>query len=498
MDQTTKPHVRPNRPFVRKLLRQFGRDEDGSMIVFSLFLIVVMLILGGMSVDFMRFESRRAMLQGVADRAALAAANLQNTKNANDVVVDYFAKAGLSEYLDGDPIVLQNANYRSVQVNAKMDLNTYFLKLVDIDQLQASGVSRAVEGVGEVEISLVLDISGSMGFETLNADGSGTGETKMQKLREAATAFVTTVLAPEYQDKISVSLIPYSQHVNAGPTLFNRLSTVHRHDFSHCIEFPDTEFSTTALNTSLIYEQGQNVQFNPLIVSGKYSNDTTEPVCPRYWFERITHVSQNIGVLTNQIAALEPRAGTSIFLGLKWGVALLDPSMRSVIAAGLDSAFTGRPVAYATPTSPNRTEKVIVLMTDGENQWSDYMRPEYYDTPSEYAHWNDFNWPYYRYNHLNSGSSVNATWSYTRYTAPGYPGFGTGTDGDVLLDNLCTAAKAQGITIFTIAFEATTHGAETMAKCASSPSHFFNSSGGELKAIFEAIAGQITELRLTQ
>ena len=57
-------------------LRRFRRDEDGSMIIFTLFLILMMLMVGGMAVDLMRFETNRSRLQATLDRAVLAAADL--------------------------------------------------------------------------------------------------------------------------------------------------------------------------------------------------------------------------------------------------------------------------------------------------------------------------------------------------------------------------------------------------------------------------------------
>jgi len=82
-------------------VNKFKTDEDGSLAVMSLFLIPMMLILGGMAVDFMRFESERAIIQDTADRAALAAANLEftNTGQGADRVQDFFEKAGLEEYV---------------------------------------------------------------------------------------------------------------------------------------------------------------------------------------------------------------------------------------------------------------------------------------------------------------------------------------------------------------------------------------------------------------
>ena len=62
-----------------KFARTFRKEEDGVMIAFSLFILLLMLIVGGMAVDFMRLEARRSLIQGVADRATLAAADLDQT-----------------------------------------------------------------------------------------------------------------------------------------------------------------------------------------------------------------------------------------------------------------------------------------------------------------------------------------------------------------------------------------------------------------------------------
>jgi Flp pilus assembly protein TadG len=59
--------------------RQFARGESGSLTIFSLFVILCMLMIGGLAVDFMRQESTRARLQSTLDRAILAAADMDQT-----------------------------------------------------------------------------------------------------------------------------------------------------------------------------------------------------------------------------------------------------------------------------------------------------------------------------------------------------------------------------------------------------------------------------------
>ena len=69
---------------------EFIRREDGSLIIFSLFLLIMMLMVAGMSVDLMRTETQRSRLQSTLDRAVLAGASLEQTLNSEDVVRDYF------------------------------------------------------------------------------------------------------------------------------------------------------------------------------------------------------------------------------------------------------------------------------------------------------------------------------------------------------------------------------------------------------------------------
>lgn len=45
---------------------RFRKDEDGGMIIFSLFMFVLVLTLAGLAVDLMRFETTRAK-SGMSD-----------------------------------------------------------------------------------------------------------------------------------------------------------------------------------------------------------------------------------------------------------------------------------------------------------------------------------------------------------------------------------------------------------------------------------------------
>ena len=467
------------------LIRNFLTSENGSMTIFALFLIPLMLILGGMAVDFMRYESKRALIQDTADRAALMAANLEFTHSgsADTVVNDYFAKAGMSEYLDGPAIVTENINSRTVEVNAKQPLNTFFLNYAGIEELETTANSIATQGVGNVEISLVLDISGSMRHGTRDADGNSTGQSKMAAMQAAARTFVNTALQDANKDRVSLTLVPYSEHVNIGKDMFDRMNTTELHNFSHCVDFADADFGNAGIDSSTVYNQAQHLDH--------WASGSTmwTPSCPSQDHQEVTAVSQDRPTLLAQIDKFEPYTMTSIFLGVKWGLAFLDPSTRSLVAPDVDAAFAGRPAAYQTDLDTVATRKVLVVMTDGQNTQTTRLKDEYYSAPSHYAHWGT--------NPVKTWANAN-TWNSSGYRNQMLETHYSNSEGNALLKASCDAAKEKGIQVFAVAFEATSNGETVMADCASSANHYFNTNGDDLSAVFAAIAEQVTDLRLTQ
>ena len=457
---------------LRRRLGHFARDESGFVTIFACFMIMMMVLVGGIGVDLMHNEMERTRLQNTLDRAVLAAADLDQTLDPSEVVADYFLKSGFTG-TSASVLVDQGLNYRTVTARATTNHETQFMHLMGVAELDAPAVSTAEERISNVEISLVVDVSGSMAWND-----------KMENLQDAATIFVNTLLKPETEDLISISLVPYSEHVNIGQGIFDQLSTVHRHDYSYCVEMPDAEFDSAALDTSITYDQAQHFQWN----YNGHANEIDDTVCPNEEFESIVAYSQDAAGLEANIAQFTPRAGTSIFMAVKWGAALLDPSTRDIVTGlisggTVDNVFSGRPANYDDP----ETLKTMVVMTDGKNDRSNRIASDRYNSVSEYEHWDDYNFWYYMYNYIHSDQR--SSWYWQKYTA---------AIGDTLTDAICTAAKDQGIIIWGVGFEVDDHGADVLESCASSPSHFFRVEGVEISEAFTAIASQINELRLTQ
>lgn len=467
------------------LYRNFAKEEDGVVTIFACFMIFMMVLVGGIGVDMMRHEMERTRIQAVADRAVLAAADLDQTLDPETVVRDYFTKSGMADFVS-EVHVDQGINYRTVTVDASTTINTQFMNFLGRDTLNVPGISSAEEKVNKVEISMVLDISGSM--RTNN---------KMGNLHDAAGAFLDAVLKEENEDLISVSVVPYTAQVNAGQDIFDLMHVQQTHNYSYCIDFTDLDFDNTTIlagysSGSEPYEHMQHFDADYSWNGNRSENSIPNPGCPKRSYEEITAFSQDKAALKAQINQFQPRANTAIHLGMKWGVGMLDPEWRdfNAVLPEVDEAFRSRPADYPDPDTPgsNETLKTIILMTDGENVSTQRLVKDYvYARESHWLHWSKYPLNYYLQRHVPYRDHWR--WRYTKYT-PSY--------ADALLSNICDAAKEKHIVIWSIGFEVTDHGADVMRDCASSPSHFFRVEGIEITEAFETIARQINQLRLTQ
>lgn len=371
----------------RNALLRFRRDEDGALIIFSLYIFILLLWFGGIAVDLMRFETTRAQLQATLDRATLAAADLEQTLPPADVVRDYMAKAGMLHFMQGNPIVEEGPNFRRVTAVAEAEMPLFFWDLprvfsnpftTGVTSLTVRGGSTAEESVSDVEVSLVLDLSGSMARNN-----------RIQNLRPAARDFVSTVLENNDgspQGLITVSVVPYSAVVNPGPQIIPHLNINRSHNYSTCPLFETSLFSTTALNLGTEYNHVSH--FDPYWHNYSDTTPISYPWCHVGSHNAVAVHSTNETNLHSYINDLTPYGNTAIDMGVKWGVALLDPSTRPVVtalagASGSDVPVgaAGRPQNFGT----DNVAKVLVLMTDGSNT-------QQYDLRTN-THWEmDYKW----------------------------------------------------------------------------------------------------------
>lgn len=364
----------------------FATSERGTMTIFALFLLMIIFAASGFAVDVMRYDRERARLQYALDRAVLAAADLDQDLCPKDVVVDYLKKEGLDQYLVGEPKVEPNVcgstavtieGYRRVEASAQMDVGMHFMQWWDVDSISSAATSVAEEAIDDVEISLVLDVSGSMNSYN-----------RLTNLKKAAKNFVQEMSDKTEDGKLSISIVPYATQVSLPDYLMNELSLTGTNPYGNCINFEETDFNSTTFDLNLTRERTMHFTHwsdydrrpdNKLVYS---------EICETDENREIMLLQKDPEVLKQKIESFKAGGNTSIELGLKWGITLLDESFQPVVAnlAGTEvpAEFSRRPHTYASGDAM----KVLVLMTDGANTTQYQINPPYRSGSSD-IWWND-------------------------------------------------------------------------------------------------------------
>jgi Flp pilus assembly protein TadG len=509
---------------------RLARRDRGSIIVLSLFLFLGILMVAGLAVDFAHFEERRTRMQATLDSAVLAAADINQALEPTDVVNDYFERAGL----DDSPVnvsVNEGLNFRSVKATTRVTVPTMFVRLVDVDQFSSPAGSTAEENIGNVEISLVLDVSGSMGDT-----GAGSSDTKIQLLRVAAGEFVDTMFdsiqAPGLPaGKLSMSLVPYNQQVALGSDLGSDFNFTTEHNKSHCADFTSADFSSAGISPTQLLKRTAHGDF-------RYSYS------PPYFIECQQQADHDVLALGNSRSTLKTRINqlqdggdTAIDIGMKWGVALLDPALRPLVDTRIsegktDAALAGRPFDYGLDDAL----KVVVVMTDGQNTNTYAIRDQYKSGPSSLVKGKDNKYYYYypprsgtsdfydtSANRWRSLSYIGGSYTVLDYAdvwslmsvpyfstnyvkeATGSSSFASNAitktsygDKDDQLLAVCNAAKQQGVVVFAIGFEAPNEGRAVLQDCATADAYYYDAEGTTISDAFAGIASAINALRLTQ
>ena len=248
-----------NRPAIG-WVRQFAKSEDGAIVGFAVFIFLLILMVGGIAIDVMNSEVTRTKMQHTLDRAVLAAADLDQKQDPKTVVNDYFNKSGLTDTL-GKVTVDKGLNYRTVTATATGSVDTMFMKMVGIDTLSMPASGTAEDRIGDVEISMVLDVSGSMGRNS-----------RLTNLKTAAKEFIATMDENTDDGRLSISIVPYATQVSAPEEFFKWLYVSPTGNPAQVVD-PDEEV------TSLTSNRGQQPQYSRCInfESDDYKSTAVSP-----------------------------------------------------------------------------------------------------------------------------------------------------------------------------------------------------------------------------
>ena len=175
--------------------------------------------------------------------------------------------------------------------------------------------------------------------------------------------------------------------------------------------------------------------------------------------EPITPLTNDKQLLLDNIDAMNAKGGTLIPVGLAWGWRVISP----------DEPFT-----EGKDYNDVEVNKAIILLTDGNN------------------------WLGTRNNHNRSYYSAFG------YVSEGRLGTTNKSAAQAALDpktaDVCENIKDEGIRLYTITFKVSNSATQAlMEECATSPALYFDSPSNEqLEVVFQAIARDLSNLRLSR
>jgi hypothetical protein len=461
--------------------------------------------------DVARAHMALSRLQTATDAAALAATRDINSPTLDQDIRQIFNANFPPGYLGSNVADIRTVmNHREglvqqVQLSVTVELPSPIASVLrhgGSDMHILTTEARAERRTFGAEVALVLDNTGSMYWDD-----------KIGSLRRASQALLDVLFnGQESVPNLYVSIVPYTAQVNIGPRHANwvRDPSVNPREPHAWSDYSPTTWKGCVFARSAPMDQSDDppaVQaFDPAfwpsaVENGLYGWYYQGKIPSRYYYEgsdrniwpdlaglvresagygspigpnmncpdTITPLTASHSVLS---AAVERQVhwwngGTMANVGLVWGWRTLSSRWQ-----GVWLHETGLPIAADRPLPAKAVgnDKIIVMMTDGNNEWVGM--------------------------HM---------------TAYGRPDWGLATPetlNDRMLD-MCRSIKAEGIIIYTITFGSNVSNStrDLYTGCASGerdhpfytgPKYFHAPDDAELNSAFRDIGDQLSELRIVQ
>lgn len=498
----------------------YWQDKSGSIALLFGLLLPIVLGFIGLGFDATRAHFVKQRLHSAVDAAVIAAAASRGTDVERRQIGEAVFAANYGTGLFSPPadITLTFDADGDVDLSVDTQMSAPFASFAGMDVLDIHVESAANRPILDIEIVLVVDVSGSM-----YASNSG-GMSRIEALRQAAQKLLETLRdsAPS-NVQLRFAIVPYNVNVNIGTANahvvsdtgnalftgtswagcvmerrppfhlsneYNPLATNGSGKWPAYIWPPEPDTLSNGLQSCLNPSNGGNNGYmiveeslgvSNVMTQGPNLNCTRQPILP---------LTENLETVETAIAGLQAASnyGTLIAPGVTWGLRVLTPS---------------EPFADAAPFSP-AAQKFMVVLTDGE-QINDTQLPNCRNVNhSSQTHSFDPASMDLAGNPI-TGHGPSDIWTPYGYILDSNP-LGKAPDdfvsqADELLVEACDAAKLAGMSgggelqIFTVTFSAdagpSTSVSDAMRNCASSSDQYFHATNAQkLEDAFEEI-GQL-------
>lgn len=442
--------------------RAFGSDRRGNFAIMTGFVATVLAGAIGFGVNLGQLYNIKSNLRQSLDAAVTSTARDLTTgtidpKDARKMVEAFLFANADTDIIAGENLVLSKIVVdqvaKTVRAEAYVDADLFFPLFAGDGQQRVSMSSAALYSDKRIEVSMMLDVTGSMSGQ------------KIKDLKTAASNAVDTFLGAQdpAKPRVRLAIVPYSNSVNAGT--FAATSVYVETNAADRKQAPANDdpklASLGARPDNCATERKGAYQYsdagpdasmvNRDFLLTKFAKDFGSRACP---VAAIQPLTSDADALKKTISNFVAEGGTGGHIGIQWAWYMLSEKWGSVMDV------SQRPAKLDT----KKVAKYAILMTDGE-----------------------FNLSYFD---VDSASNV-------------YDDDGKVATRDAA-KKLCEEMRKGGIEVFTIGFKLeNSYAIETMKNCASPDTakvrHYFQtSSGPELDQAFQEIARNIERLTITE
>jgi putative Flp pilus-assembly TadE/G-like protein len=362
-----------------KSIPSFIEDKKGSVApTLGIMLVPILAIMGG-AIDIGQAISAKRDMQNALDASAVAVCGGGTGKQTSEEILRAYLAAQFegarmqlgssgSGDLDGNSakhqVKLENPKINpsdgSVSPSLSTSVPTSILKLIGIDEIDVKVASSVKCGAKRLELSLVLDVTGSM-------NGSVRGKKKIDSLKDAGLDVLKIFERNMDAGVTRIALVPFAAAVNAGPYAnkvrgkikWGKSSTPGR---SHLRFYDKYNRLRTWKHTTCVSEP-----------TGSNAFKNTAPYCNGAWCSvRLGYVYTSNGsctpknvirpltadrnALRQDILSYKPSGTTAGHIGAAWGWYMLSNNWARIFPAA------SRPEA----PNPDTLIKATIIMTDGE------------------------------------------------------------------------------------------------------------------------------------
>jgi Flp pilus assembly protein TadG len=439
-------------------VRSYQANQAGNIGMILGLSIIPMILAAGSAIDFSRVANAKSNLISGLDSAGLYAATITGkTEGEMKTLAQNYLNANYTNASDAPLTEFDLKNYADrVVVTGKVNVKTWFMSVAGITNLDVPATSEISKSGSSVEVSLVLDQTGSM---------SGT---KIANLKTAAKNFIDTVVwdqtVPYYS---KVALVPFTFAVNPGTYAVQARGTIAAGTSttpgSAKFTFNDASNAARTWNiTNCVSERTGAQAYTDSSPAGApvgrvYDSATTD--CDN--IPSIIPLTNDKVVLKTAIDNMVAGGTTAGQIGVAWGWYMISPDFGLWSGASAPGLYTQA-----------KLKKIVVFMTDGEFNTAyckGVLGKERTDADNNSAH------------RINCNS--------------------TNGDPTTQAQSLCTAMKGQNVTVYTIGFQLPTSGPSKtfMQNCATDSSKFFDAAdSAALSAAFADIAKNLLDLRVSK